>query len=289
MEESTFYTDLALERKSAKGLCEGFSFREVKKGSFAVSHLKIEEESAAKTIQKPIGDYYTVSFPSPDYMEKKEKDGLVSVLAETIKQVSPSKVKRLLVVGLGNRNLTADSIGPKIADSIPATAHLKQEKDFPFPSLLSTAVYVCVPGVMAQSGMEAAEAVKAYCSLVLPDLVLVFDALAAQNTERLLRTVQICNTGICPGSGIGCKRQTINQETLGAPVVAVGVPTVVNAKAFVREALSESERESAAIQDFLTEKEDFFVSPRTLDIETEALVPLLASAVNRLFGFEIDP
>ncbi len=277
-----FYTDLAIERKGAHGLSEGFSFQEEKSGVFKKTLLKIETEEAARLLEKPKGRYYSLSFPSPLSLSEAEGARLSKETAMLLRRLSPPMAKRLLVVGLGNRHMTADAVGPLVTDGVIPTAHLIKEAPALFPS--SPSVFVCAPGVRAQSGMEATETVNALCQALRPDFVLAIDALAARSPERLLTTVQISDTGISPGSGIGSVQGALSQESLGIPVLALGVPTVINAAAFVKAALGDAADEAETQPEGAAVEKELFVSPKTLDTELSLLSPLLSDAINSAYG-----
>ncbi|MBQ8907933.1 MAG: GPR endopeptidase [Clostridia bacterium] len=276
--ENAFYTDLAEERRSAAALSAGYCLEEKREGVFAWTLLEIQTEEAASAIQKPIGRYHTLSFPSVLDLTEEEREALSDELAEGLWRLSPRKSGRVLAVGLGNRTMTADAVGPLTADGILATAHLKAASpdalaDLPF------SLFVTVPGVTAQSGMDTLTALSALAFRLSPDLILAIDALAAREPGRLLRTVQLCDTGVAPGSGLGRGGDALSEETLGVPVLALGVPTVISAPALLEAAGGKREALSA-------EAAALFVSPGTLDAELSLLTPLLAKAINRVYGIE---
>ena len=177
-----------------------------------------------------------------------------------------------LVVGLGNMNLTPDSVGPRTADSVNATMHLAVCEPNLFRSLECLEIAVVVPGVMSTSGVEAAEVVSSLCDRIEPDAVIAVDSIASRSPERLGRTVQISNTGIFPGSGIGNRRQPLSEKTLGVPVIAIGVPTVINARAFSSE------------NDRLQKENDLFVSPRDIDTVVSVSAKIISRSINQAFG-----
>jgi len=239
-------TDLALEAREsiteADSELRGVRVEEyyLENEDIQVTKVMIDTKNAAKAMGKEVGTYVTMEAPAliePDEDYHRE----ISVcLADELLDMMPCGDGELsvLVIGLGNREVTADALGPQVVDNLFITRHVVKE--------YGTAAYNCKkmnlvssmePGVMAKTGMETAEIVKGVVEQTKPDVLLVIDALAARSTRRLNRTIQITNTGIQPGSGVGNHRNALTQEELGVPVIAVGVPTVVDAATIVGDAL----------------------------------------------------
>ena len=277
-----FYSDLAEERKSARGVDEGVLFKEEACGPFVKTRLTIETEKAARLLERPKGHYFSLAFPSPLLLDEESGALLAKEAATLLRELAPQAAKRLLVVGLGNRHMTADAVGPTVAEGVFPTAHLPKPAEPTFASRAHS-VSVFIPGVRAQSGMDAKDAVSALCKAFSFDFVLAVDALAAKSPARLLRTVQISDTGISPGSLFGGEHKTLSFASLGVPVLSLGVPTVISAAALVNK---ESEANGAFSEHKASSvvPEDFFVSPKTLDAELSLLLPLLSDAVNLAFG-----
>lgn len=284
--EIFFASDLAIERRRADRTLPGIAFSEEKRGRLTLSRLRVTSSEGAASIGKPMGNYLTVSFPPPEEMDEMEKETFGALLSACYRELGPKKHRpRTLFIGLGNREMTPDAIGPAVAERLHATAHLEKEEPAVFSALHAGALAVLSPGVMAQTGLEAAAVARAVSDLYRPELVLAADALAARATERLMRTVQISDTGLSPGSGVGNRRLTLDKEALGVPVIALGVPTVVNSATLIADALAESGlTPSAEMQDLLAKKKNFFVSPRTLDEELSLLADWIAQATDRFFG-----
>ncbi len=239
-------TDLALEAREsiteADSELRGVRVEEyyLEKEDIQVTKVMIDTKNAAKAMGKAVGTYVTMEAPAlvePDEGYHREISGC---LAKELLDLIPDGDRELsvLVVGLGNREVTADSLGPQVVDNLFITRHVVKE--------YGKAAYNCSrmnlvssmePGVMAKTGMETAEIVKGVVSETTPDLLIVIDALAARSTRRLNRTIQITNTGIQPGSGVGNHRNALTEEELGIPVIAIGVPTVVDAATIVGDAL----------------------------------------------------
>ncbi len=214
-----------------------------------ITRVKIETENGAKAMGKPVGIYLTMeapnlAVPDEDYhreISKKIAEYVEELLREdeTIyKNDIEGKDLSVLVVGLGNRQITPDALGPYVADNLCVTRHIVREYGkYAMGMEKAQLVSAIVPGVMGQTGMETLEIVKGIVEETKPDLVIAVDALAARNSRRLNRTIQIANTGIHPGSGVGNHRNGLTRETLGVPVIGIGVPTVVDAATIVSDTM----------------------------------------------------
>lgn len=239
-------TDLALEAREsiteADSELRGVRVEEyyLENEDIQVTKVMIDTKNAAKAMGKEMGTYVTMEAPALIEPDEDYHREISECLANELLDMMPFEDEELsvLVIGLGNREVTADALGPQVVDNLFITRHVVKE--------YGTAAYNCKkmnlvssmePGVMAKTGMETAEIVKGVVEQTKPDVLLVIDALAARSTKRLNRTIQITNTGIQPGSGVGNHRNALTQEELGIPVIAVGVPTVVDAATIVGDAL----------------------------------------------------
>lgn len=231
-----------------------------------ITTVKVLSNEASDKIGKPCGNYITIeSIYMNDEVENIDKK-IVNKLSFLIKELVKTDQKEnfsVLVVGLGNSDITPDALGPKVIDSLFITRHLLKYQ----PDLLNTsqkiAVSAIVPGVLGTTGMDTCEIIKGIVEKTLPDTVIVIDALAAKEMHRISHTIQITDTGITPGSGVKNNRNAINQEALGVPVIAIGVPTV------------------AGIPSLLDE--NFMVTPNTIDDIITNLSRLIAESLNRAF------
>lgn len=240
-------TDLALESKEKfeedNVEIKGVRVEEEKVSQeLHVTSVYIDTENGAKAMGKPRGTYITIE--AADMMEEDEDyHREVSVqLAKVLRAMLPESREELsvLVVGLGNREVTPDALGPYVVDNVMITRHiLKEFGTYAFGNRQTMSISGIVPGVMAQTGMESSEIVRGVIEETAPDLVVVVDALAARSVKRLNRTIQITDTGINPGSGVGNHRHAINRETLGVPVIAIGIPTVVDAATIVADTMND--------------------------------------------------
>lgn len=239
-------TDLALEARESIGEAEselrGVSVEEYYRETedVRVTKVTIDTKNAAKTMGKPMGIYVTMEAPAMVEPDEDYHREISKCLAEELLKLLPEEEEEqnILVVGLGNREVTADALGPQTVDNLYITRHIVREygkvayscNRMPLLSALE-------PGVMAKTGMETAEIVKGVVSETKPDILIVVDALAARSTKRLNRTIQITNTGIQPGSGVGNHRNALTKESLGVPVIAIGIPTVVDSATIVMDAM----------------------------------------------------
>lgn len=250
VEKYNIRTDLALEEKerfeSDQVEVQGVVLEEEydKEREIRVTTVRIETENGSKTMGKPVGTYLTIEAPnlsSPDEgIHREVSEELAKYLTEVMRKIIPESEhdKEVLVIGLGNRQATPDALGPYVADNLNVTRHIvKEYGKYAALEEMNCVVSAIVPGVMAQTGMETAEIIKGVVRETKPDLLIVIDALAARNSRRLNRTIQIADTGINPGSGVGNYRNAITKETIGVPVIAIGVPTVVDAVTIVSDTM----------------------------------------------------
>lgn len=246
VEKYAIRTDLALEEKErfeADNVeVQGVILEEEydKEREIKMTRVLIETENGAKVMGKPVGTYITLEVPNlvvPDEDYHREiSERLAQLVGELIKE--KKKEYDVLVIGLGNRDVTPDALGPYVADNLIVTRHIiKEYGKYATGKNKVHMVSAIVPGVMGKTGMETVEIVNGIVKETKPDFLIAIDALAARSTKRLNRTIQIADTGIHPGSGVGNNRGGITKETLGIPVIAIGVPTVVDAATIVNDTM----------------------------------------------------
>lgn len=233
-------TDLALEtrEKFEEDNVEIKGVRLEEKDAPADIHISsviIETENGAKTMGKPKGSYVTLEAKNMVDEDEGYHREISVQLSKILKKLLPKKKDYTsLVVGLGNRAVTPDSLGPRVVDNLCITRHIiKEFGKYVIDDRCHQSVSSIVPGVMAQTGMESMEIVRGITKETKPDVIIAVDALAARSTKRLNRTIQITDTGINPGSGVGNHRHALNSESVGVPVIAIGIPTVVDAATIV--------------------------------------------------------
>lgn len=295
--ESASYrrTDLAIETDIDTQSTDGISFTEYERDTITVSVLEVERGEGEKTAGRPAGKYVTVTARRPWLWDDDRRSSLISLLSDLISDAVASAAGErprpdfpILVCGLGNRAMTADAIGPKVADAVTVTSQLAQERPDLYRELACCRVSASAPGVAAATGIEAADIVRGIADAIRPSVVILIDALAARSCSRLASTIQITDTGISPGSGIGNRRRALNSDTLGVPVVTIGVPTVVDSSTLVYDALDAGGVDLSdvpdALRDVLENGRSFFVTPKESDVVTEEMAGLIAEAVNRMCG-----
>ena len=296
------HTDLALEDKerfeSDHVEVSGVSVEEFydEDNEIRVTEVKILTENGAKTMRKPIGTYITMEMANLSLLDEDYHHEVAKQLAKNIGNILKLKKENYaaLVVGLGNREVTPDALGPHTIECLNVTRHIvKEYGKYAMDDDEIHMISAIAPGVMAQTGMESYEIIKGIVEMIRPDVVFVIDALAARNTKRLNRTIQIADTGIHPGSGVGNHRNEISQETLGIPVIAIGVPTVVDAATIVRDTIEnlistlDNDDKYEMIQDLIAPHlYGMFVTPKDIDESIERISATLAEGLNLLFKKE---
>lgn len=295
------HTDLALEDKerfeSDNVEISGVSVEEFydEEHEIRVTEVKILTENGAKSMRKPIGTYITMEManlvlPDEEYHHVVAEE--LSKYVGNVLHIDKEKADyTVLVVGLGNRDVTPDALGPHTVECLNVTRHIvKEYGKYAMGEEAVNMVSAIAPGVMAQTGMESYEIIKGIVETINPDAVIVVDALAARNTKRLNRTIQIADTGIHPGSGVGNHRNEISKETLGIPVIAIGVPTVVDAATIVRDTMEnllstlESDDKYEMMQELIAPHlYGMFVTPKDIDESIDRIGATIAEGLNLLF------
>lgn len=298
--DSEIRTDLALEEKERfEGTdveVEGVSLEEKQSPTriFKITMVKIFNEAGAETMRKPMGNYITLENCRIDEYDESLYDEMTEEISIQLKNIIQDLKKRgrvrgekIMVVGLGNREATPDALGPVAIDDI----------------IVNKYIYAVAPGVMAQTGLETSDYIRGIAKEIGAGLIIAVDALAARNTGRLNTTVQITDTGINPGSGVGNHRQAINEETMGIPVIAIGVPTVVDAVTIVNdvmdnlihilensanikglskvmEGFSDSEKRQLVKELMEDEARDLYVTPKDIDENIQILGKIISEGIN---------
>lgn len=279
-------TDLAQECKEARGNTEipGIDYQEKTKNGIKILSMEIKDEKAGRRIGKAPGKYITIEAGKIWLMSDEQKDEISTVISESILEHFGS-ASSILAIGLGNREITADALGPKTADRLLVTRHVKAYDPVLFDQIGQEELSAFCPGVVGQTGIETFELIKGACESVKPDIVIVIDALAARSVDRLATTVQISDSGLAPGSGIGNKRKMINSDTLGLPVLAVGIPTVVDSSTLVYDSLEKAgiENIDSSLRKVLENSKSFFVSLKESDIAIDEGARLLSDAINKAY------
>ena len=278
-------SDLAVEC----GVCEGEGVRvqRVQGGGCEVLRVRIESEGAAARIGKPQGRYVTVDCGSVCELDEREEERVCRAVAVEIREMAQRMCQRqiggelcVLAVGLGNAEMTADALGPQAVRALSVTRHLPREMRAFLGGNGACDIAAILPGVPGQTGMETAELIRGAVLALKPDLVIAVDALAARAPARLAATVQLCDAGIRPGSGVGQKRRALTQETLGVPVMALGMPTVIRCDTLLADALGAQDAARLAGLDGMR---DLCVCPKEIDLIVTRAGRLLARAIEKAF------
>ena len=269
-----------------------------------ITRVEVKTEDAAQKLGKPVGNYVTVEISDVSILDSDKMEELCKLLAKEIKALANlKKDSTVLVIGLGNRNITPDALGPEVMSCLMVTRHLLRYMPEQMPDGIRS-VCAISPGVLGITGIETEEIVRGVTEKIKPDLVICIDALAARSIKRISRTIQLCDTGIAPGAGVGNKRRALNSQTLGVPVIAIGVPTVIDAATIASDsllALTDSLKKSstqgsefykmlaqinedeqlALIKEALHMSNDnFIVTPKDVDLMIEKTAKIVANGIN---------
>ena len=285
-----YRTDLAIERKEIideengkTGAPDGVAVEKADYGDdVKVTRIEITSRAGEMRMQKPMGNYITIE--ADGILEERDgiKDKVENVIAAELKKlIKFHYYLNVLVVGLGNTTVTPDALGPEAASKIRVTNHLFDMFEADGDDEMSR-VSCLVPGVTAATGLETAEIIKKTAELVKPEVIIVVDSLAARNIERVSTTIQISDTGISPGAGMGNKRTGINSETVGARVVAIGVPTVIDATTIIRDALADNIDSAEKVEKYIEEYDRHMIVTSTdIDMLIKDFSDIIANGINK--------
>lgn len=281
-----FRTDLALERHEMlnKEQIKGVRCETQKKDDATITLVEVLDDFGVKQVGKPKGKYYTIDVPEFSH-ETELLDGRLKALTEAITDMLPKGENSVLVVGIGNDDITPDALGPLCAEQIFSTRHLKTEFSNRLGLPQFNPVASISTGVLGQTGIETAEYIKGIVDLIKPKAVIAIDALASRKLARLGKTVQLSDTGISPGAGVGNNRARIDENTLGVPIIAIGIPTVVDGKTLVYD-LVENHKQ---IKNMSQEVETVMVTPRDIDMIIKRASRLLALSINCALQPHVEP
>lgn len=287
-----YRTDLAIEckemldeeRREQKGVdIDGiFMDKTDYEGGIKATRIKILDEKGAAKLEKPVGNYITIE--AEGILEEKEgiKEKAEKAVSEELKKLVDFHYRlKVLVAGLGNGLVTPDALGPKTAGKVKVTRHLFVLFEAEGDDEMSN-VSCIVPGVTATTGFETADIVKKAVELSGADVVIAIDSLAARNIERVSTTIQITDTGIAPGGGMGNDRKGINEETVGARVIAIGVPTVIDATTIIRDALNENVDSAEKVEKYIKEYDrQMIVTSTDIDMIIKDFSDIIANGINK--------
>ena len=282
----TRWTDLAMESRGAQP-----EQTKTLQNGIERTVVTVRDAQTAQALGRPMGVYVTLSCPQRMSIELGTRRALSAELGRAIAGMLPEDCRTVLVVGLGNRTVTPDALGPRTVERVLVTRHmdgcLPQDVEEKLRSVCAAA-----PGVLGVTGIETAEVLRGMVEHVRPDAVIAVDALAARSSQRICSTIQIADTGITPGSGVGNHRKALTAQTLGIPVIAVGVPMVVYASTIARDARgylsaidgaseADEERLAACVERVVTQRlGDLIVTPREVDALVERMAGIVAEGIN---------
>lgn len=296
--------ELAQEQKQNTEELDGVKVEIKNTDIYQITHVKILNEIGSQTMGKPIGNYITIESELLKENDITSHEQIMKTVAEHIAGLSKLNQKStILVVGLGNWNITPDALGPKVIDKILVTRHLNGVLPEEIQKSVRSVAAIS-PGVMGITGIETVEIIQGVVEKLKPDLIIAIDALAARKFSRINSTIQMSDTGVAPGAGVGNKRMTLNEQTLGVPVLALGVPTVVDAATLINdtmdrmleEMIAQTEQGSAfyeMLHNMDTDEKyrlivdilnpyvgNMFVTPKEVDAVVERLANIIANAIN---------
>lgn len=291
-------TDLALEAHEVcqeeakqKADIDGVSVDIDKKGSITVTKIRISNKHGEDALGKPMGRYITIESPDLKYSVEEYEKTCTAIAENLCALIGDIGDKPVLIAGLGNDEITPDALGPSVMSKLIVTRHMKKHMSDYFGSDFSN-VCAIAPGVLGTTGIETAAVIKGVVGQVNPGMIIAVDALAARSVDRISTTIQISDTGIQPGAGVGNRREGLNEETLGVRVIAVGVPTVVDAATIARdsldaafsevsaEKLSEAEKENIIRESLSRNISKLVVTPKDIDLVIERAAKTVANGIN---------
>lgn len=276
MKNMAIRTDLALE---AHEMCtasvgkaeeiDGVSAKLCRYDTISVTSIEITNKNGERALGKPRGRYVTIEAPDIKYSAAVHDEVCSRLAAEIGKMAKIEKNTKTLVVGLGNNRITPDALGPEVAKRLLVTGHIKEYKEKLLGDEVSS-VYAIAPGVLGTTGIESAEIIRAVAEHIHPDLVIAVDALAAKSLDRISTTIQISDAGISPGAGVGNNRKALCRDNLGVAVIAIGVPTVVDAATLVGDSAEMPEKSIGSLM----------VTPKDIDLVIEKTSAAVATGIN---------
>lgn len=286
-----YRTDLAIERKEIideeageNVEIKGIRMDKTDYGEDVIAtRINILDDAGAEKLGKPVGTYITIEATGIIDDNENVKDNAVTAVSEELKKMIRFHYKlKVLVAGLGNRQVTPDSLGPETASKIRVTAHLFTMLGADGDNEVSN-VSCIIPGVTATTGMETADMIRKVVELSEPEVIIVVDSLAARNIERVSTTIQITDTGISPGAGMGNNRRGINEETTGVKVIAIGVPTVIDATTIVRDVLADNTHSIDEIEKYVEmHDQQMIVTSTDIDMIIKEFSDIIATGINKM-------
>ena len=292
MENIFFRTDMAIERrdlyKNANKIedeIDGINCEEEKMDDIRITRVEITNENGERALQKRIGNYITIDFKKINNITVEKEQTLIEIFSKELKKIIDKHISNddeILIVGLGNLYATPDSLGAKVVQNIEITRHIK----IYLPEAINKntrSVSAVTPGVLGTTGIETIEIVKGIVDNIKPKLIIAIDSLCSKNIERINKSIQISDTGIIPGGGVGNKQEELSEETLGIPVIGIGVPTVLDAATIVIDTLNVCNIEisqNEIINKMKLNNFNFVVTPKEIDSLIENITNVVSEGIN---------
>ncbi|MBR6613262.1 MAG: GPR endopeptidase [Clostridia bacterium] len=278
-----YTTDMADERvdeyKKTYNLSyiDGIKVESTSNKTHNITTVEVLDENGKKALGKDIGKYITLEVKNVLTLEDNEIEDITQTLSRALVGLIGNTVNKVMVVGLGNEMVTADSLGPKVIKNINVTRHvIKYMKELVEPG--TREITALTPGVLGTTGIETEEIIEGVVEKIDPDLIIVIDSLASQSITRIGTTIQMGNTGITPGAGVGNRRKVLNESTLKVPVIAIGVPTVVNAEILLKEMLNKLNISSVRKSKKLCN--NMVVTPKEIDSLITKMTRIISDSIN---------
>ena len=289
-----FRTDMAVEKrdlyKNAKKLeneIDGIECEEEKKGDITITRVKITNENGEKALEKKQGSYITIDIKKINNITTEKEEEIIKTFSSELLAIIEKHIKRneeILIVGLGNLYATPDSLGAKVVQNIEITRHIK----IYLPNAIdknTRSISAITPGVLGTTGIETVEIVKGIVDNIKPKLVIAIDSLCSKNIDRINKSIQISDTGIIPGGGVGNRQEELSIDTLNVPVIGVGIPTVLDAATIVIDTLKACEidvSENEIVNKMKLNNFNFIVTPKEIDSLIENMSNIVSEGINML-------
>lgn len=287
-----FRTDMAVERRDlyknankVEDEIKGIECEEETIDDMKVTRVKITNKEGEKALDRKIGNYITIDIKRVNNITTEKEEAIINVFSKELKSIiekNSSPSDEILVVGLGNLYATPDSLGSKVVQNIEITRHIK----IYLPNAIdpnTRSVSAITPGVLGTTGVETVEIVKGIVDNIKPKLVIAIDSLCSKNIDRINKSIQISDTGIIPGGGVGNKQEELSKETLGIPVIGVGVPTVLDAATIVTDTLNACKinvSENEVVEKMKLNNFNFIVTPKEIDSLIESMSTIISEGIN---------
>lgn len=287
-------TDLAAECPDIKNgtKLSGITVSNKTHNNIETTVIEVLTDEGSKIINKPIGTYITLTFGNVGTLNENDLENITKELSEQLTKMAEkllinTKHPVVLTVGLGNRYITPDAIGPLTVKGITVTRHIENRDKELFDMLNMHNISAISPGVLGQTGIETFEIINGIKENVKPDIIIAIDALASRSVDRLATTIQLCDSGIAPGSGIGNNNKAINKSNMGIPVIAIGVPTMVSSSTLVYDALDKAGvSENEELTEVLSNGKSFYVTLNDCDMIVNTLSGIISNAINNAFSLQ---